>query len=159
MTLDWKKHKNPSCDRTDADETEYWLYLTEVLACDDNAVSAAITLSIDKAVSLLEDNINDSSRYLMFEWDIVHSTFNIAVTNDKKDNDSPSVVQCYFLGLAEKIKAIKKTAQEDHNIEVSRYAEEIKDITRDYLTTCPAFFRYSLVAIFHTDGRSNSVLL
>lgn len=150
MKLDWQVHKKPNHVSSSAEGIPSFIHLTTVPEYDESGINAAVILSIDKAVSLLCKNIDDNSRYFIFEWDVVHSILSIAVTNDKKESDAPEVVQCCFSGLAENITAAN---------EKSEITENVKDIARDYLTTCPGFFNYSLVAIFHTDGRSQSVLL
>lgn len=159
MTLNWQVHKNLNPFSPSAEGIEHAIHRAAAAEYDESAINSAVILCIDKAVSLLGNNIDDNSRYFIFEWDVIHSTLSIAVTNDKKECDSPAVVQCDFSGLADHIKAVKNTSDIAHSQEIALYTESVTDIARDYLTTCPDFFRYSLVAIFHTGDRSNSLLL
>ena len=158
MSLNWKEHNNAN-PQAPTNTPEHLTYLAQAHEYDTKGLNSAVACSIDKAVSLLNDNINEHSRYLIFEWDITCSVLTIVVTDDKKENDSAKVVQCCFTALDNKLKAVKNTALSEWESEANRYAECMKDTIRDYLTTCHTFFSYSLVAIFHTDGRSNSALL
>ena len=160
MTLNWQAQKtvNPS-EAAEPYNAEHVTYLAQVIGGDENTVNVAIGSTIDKAVSLLNDNIDDNSRYFIFEWDVAHSALSIVVTDDKKQSDSPIVVTCCFAGLDKKMKQVKAQSQVEWEKEASEYAEVVKDIARDYLTTCHRFFSFSLVAIFHSDGRNKSALL
>lgn len=149
MPLIWKEHTT----------SESCTFLAQVQEHNNSAISSAIACSIDKAVSQLNDNIDDNSRYLVFEWDAKNSILSIVVTDEKKENDAPIVVKCCFTALAEKTKKLTNTSLSEWEIKVKQNTENIKDIIRDYLTTCHSFFSYSLVAVFHSEGRSNSVLL
>lgn len=96
-----------------------------------------------KAISLLKENIQDDSLYLLFEWNPDTSALTIVVTDASKQQDSPLSVGAHFDQL-EKTEATQ---------------ELIRFLLSDYLASCSAFFRYSLVAIFHSSTRTNSHLL
>lgn len=104
----------------------------------------------DKAVSLLKTNIQDDSLYLLFEWDCNNASLNILVTDATKNHGAPEVICCRFPTLATELNNQEKS---------SDYSELVKFWLHDYLTTCTAFFSYSLVAIFHSSTRSNTELL
>ena len=97
----------------------------------------------EKAISLLDKNIQDDSLYLLFEWNPSTTTLNIVVTDADKQQDSPFSVGAHFEQL--------------ENTETTN--ELIRFLLSDYLASCSAFFHYSLVAIFHSSSRSNSNLL
>jgi hypothetical protein len=113
-------------------------------------IRKTIEAGTDKAIDLLKTNIQDDSLYLLFEWDSSSASLKILVTDATKTRDAPAVVCCTFSHLAQTF-----THQEQSNT----YAELVKFWLHDYLTTCSAFFSYSLVAIFHSSARSNTELL
>jgi hypothetical protein len=96
-----------------------------------------------KAISLLNNNIQDDSLYLLFEWNPETSALNIVVTDASKQHDSP-------LSVGVSVEQLEKS--EDTT-------EVVQFLLSDYLASCSAFFRYSLVAIFHSGNRANSNLL
>lgn len=107
---------------------------------------------VDKAMQQLEHSINDDSLYLLFEWSPISATLSITVTDATKTQDSPDVVQCTFSSPT------NQTAQ-DIDKTPSEFADDLHFWLHDYLTTCTAFFRYSLVAIFTSTSRNNTHLL
>ncbi len=123
---------------------------TAVLDTEENQIRKAIEACADKAINLLNTNIQDDSLYVLFEWDKQLTTLNIVVTDSAKKNDAPESVCCTFPSLA-----LDLATQEQKAI----YTDAIKFWLHDYLTTCTAFFSYSLVAIFHSSTRSNTELL
>jgi hypothetical protein len=124
------------------------LHTASVSETDDQYIRRAIETCTDKAVSLLKNNIQDDSLYLLFEWDIGTSTLTIVTTDATKTHDAPEIIKCNFTEVADKL---DKAAAD--------YADSIKFWLHDYLTTCTAFFHYSLVAIFHSSTRNNTELL
>lgn len=96
-----------------------------------------------KAIGLLEQNIQDDSLYLLFEWNRSSSTLNIVVTDAHKQQDAP----------------ISVGAQLEHLDNTDATSDLVKFLLSDYLASCSAFFRYSLVAIFHSGNRADSTLL
>ncbi len=126
------------------------LHSTAVLDTEENQIRKAIEACADKTINLLNTNIQDESLYVLFEWDEQLATLNIVVTDSTKKNDAPESVCCTFPSLA-----LDLATQEQKAI----YTDTIKFWLHDYLTTCTAFFSYSLVAIFHSSTRSNTELL
>lgn len=125
-------------------------YHALVADTDDKALKQAIEAAADKAVSLLNSNIQDDSLYVLFEWDSELARLNICVTDASKRVDAPESVSCTFSNLAPLL----------NNPEArNNYTETVKFWLHDYLTTCTAFFSFSLVAIFHSSTRSNTELL
>jgi hypothetical protein len=113
-------------------------------------IRKTIEACADKAISLLASNIQDDSLYLLFEWNSSDAGLNILVTDATKRHDAPEIVHCSFPDLANEV-----STQEQRNT----YAESVHFWLHDYLTTCTAFFNYSLVAIFHSSNRENTELL
>ncbi len=126
------------------------LHSTSALDSDENTLRKTIEACADKAIGLLKTNIQDDSLYLLFEWNEESTTLNIVVTDATKQNDTPELVSCTFPHLA---LALVNEEQKAAN------TESIKFWLHDYLTTCAAFFSYSLVAIFHSSTRNNTELL
>jgi len=111
----------------------------------DLALRKTIEHATEKAISLLEQTIQDDSLYLMFEWNAAERYLQIIVCNAQKTNDAPEQVRAYLQGNS------------PHSADELR--EQIHYWLHDYLTTCSAFFRYSLVAAFHTGDRNKTELL
>jgi hypothetical protein len=127
-----------------------FIHTTSIADASEMALRKTIEKCTDKAVSLLKNNIQDDSLYLLFEWDTTQATLHIAVTNANKTQDAPDSVCCSFAGLA----------LEPSNTELLlKQTESVKFWLHDYLTTCTAFFNYSLVAIFHSSSRDQTELL
>ena len=118
--------------------THYTLTDTAELSLKEGVEACAA-----KAISLLDKNIQDDSLYLLFEWNENTAELNIVVTDASKQQDSPFSVGAHF------------AAQEKS----ATTSELVRFLLSDYLASCSAFFRYSLVAIFHSSARENSNLL
>jgi len=115
-------------------------------------VKDAIENCADKAIELLKNTVQDDSLYLLFEWDLSTASLTVVVTDASKTHDSTESVQCVFSGVQTKFSQADETQQLE-------YADTVKFWLHDYLTTCTAFFSYSLVAIFHSSTRKNTELL
>jgi len=128
------------------------VHMTSVSDTSEKAVRQTIEACADKAIHLLRKNIQDNSLYLLFEWAPVEAKLNIVVTDASKTQDAPESVCCVFSSLAIEL-ARENEEQRQH------YLESVKFWLHDYLTTCSAFFSYSLVAIFHSSTRNTTELL
>ncbi len=120
------------------------------LDTEENTLRKTIEACADKAIGLLKTNIEDDSLYVLFEWNEALATLNIVVTDATKQNDAQQSVCCTFPNLALSLVNQEQSAA---------YTDAIKFWLHDYLTTCTAFFSYSLVAIFHSSTRNNTELL
>lgn len=109
-----------------------------------------------QAISLLQNNIQDDSLYLLFEWNANTAELTIVVTDAAKQQDSPLSVGAHFAQLHQEIESLPPAGQQE---KIAAINEQVKFLLSDYLASCSAFFRYSLVAIFHSSSRSNSSLL
>lgn len=116
----------------------------------------ALETCAEKAISLLDKNIQDDSLYLAFEWDANTAALNIVVTDASKQQDSSISVGAHFAQLQQELQSLPQADQQE-KIEATN--ELVKFLLSDYLASCSAFFRYSLVAIFHSSSRDNSQLL
>lgn len=115
------------------------------LACpgsDEAAIKLGLEAALEKAVSLLDRNVRDESRYLLCEWNAPEAWLQIVVSDDGKSQDAPEVVECRFDGF-------------DDAVDV----DQVQFLIRDYLTTCTAFLGWSLLAAFHEGDRQRSRLL
>lgn len=140
--LTWNTHQTPN-------RTTHAALMND---SGEQQVRHAIESCADKAIHLLKNNIQDDSLYLLFEWDLLTTSLNIVVTDSSKTQDAPEVVHCIFSGVHNTLVQADKTQQ-------IIYADTVKFWLHDYLTTCTAFFSYSLVAIFHSGTRQNTELL
>ncbi len=123
-----------------------------VAETSEKSLRQSIEACTDKAIASLKTNIQDDSLYLLFEWNQNLATLNIFVTDSSKTKDSLESVCCNFSSLA--IELARENEDQRNN-----YTDTIKFWLHDYLSTCTAFFSYSLVAIFHSSTRQNTELL
>jgi hypothetical protein len=130
---------------------ERTIHMAALADSAEQEVRRAIENCADKAINLLENTVQDDSLYLLFEWDANISSLKVVVTDASKLHDSPEWVYCVFSGVDTML------AQDETQRVI--YADTVKFWLHDYLTTCTAFFRYSLVAIFHGTTRQNTELL
>lgn len=121
------------------------LHTTTTTESSDADLRKIIEQTAEKAIGLLAKNIQDDSLYLMFEWNATEHYLHAVVCNAQKTNDASEQVRAYLQG---KITYLPQELQ-----------EQIHYWLHDYLTTCTAFFRYSLVATFHTGDRDRTELL
>lgn len=120
------------------------------LDTDEKNLRHTFEACTEKAISLLQHNIQDDSLYVLFEWNEESATLSIVVTDATKKNDAQQSVCCTFPNLALNLASTEQR---------TAYTDTIKFWLHDYLTTCTAFFSYSLVAIFHSSTRNNTELL
>jgi len=122
----------------------------------NKSLKDALETCAAKAISLLDQNIQDDSLYLLFEWNANTAELTIVVTDAEKKQDSPFSVGTHFTALQQEIQSLSIPEQAE---KMETTNELVKFLLSDYLASCSAFFRYSLVAIFHSNTRSNSNLL
>jgi hypothetical protein len=127
------------------------IYHTKIEGADTTQWRKAIEACADKAIALLADNIQDDSLYLLFEWNPTSGNLRIVVTDAQKQQDAPISLEALFSSYL-------KATGNDEGV-AAEHTEQIKFWLHDYLTTCTAFFNYSLVAIFHSSNRSQTELL
>lgn len=126
------------------------IHSTSELTIEESTLRKSIEACADRAIGLLKANIQDDSLYLLFEWNETLATLNIVVTDATKKDDAKESVCCTFPNLASHLTNEEQRAAN---------TDSIKFWLHDYLTTCTAFFSYSLVAIFHSSTRNNTELL
>ena len=126
------------------------IHSTSELDVQESKICKTIEACADKAIDLLKTNIQDDSLYVLFEWNEELAQLKIVVTDAAKKNDAQESVCCTFPNLA-----LGLINQEQR----AACTDTIKFWLHDYLTTCTAFFSYSLVAIFHSNTRNNNELL
>lgn len=130
-----------------------YCYVAAGLAKAESDFDPLIVACVDKAVSQLADNINDESRYLIFQFN-ADEILKIAVTDDSKTRDSVHSVACDLSAMKQCL------AESTHwRFKEEPFAELVKYGVRDYLTTCGAFMQYSLVAIFCESDRAKTELI
>jgi len=139
-----------SCDSSN---TIHTLLIAET---SDTEIKMAVEASAGKIIGLLADNILDDSLYLLFEWDPANAVLTASVTDADKKQDSPQHIRCEFSGIKANFERLDAAQRIEQQVDLT---ECVKFWLHDYLTTCTAFFKFSLVAIFHADSRSNTELL
>lgn len=160
MDMNWIENDtaNPY-GATVGDDAEYTIHYSVFDGVSDSEVQLAINACTDKACELLEKNIREDSRYLLFGWDLSSSTLTIVVTDDGKEQDSQGIVKCQFAGIDQKFNSNEATAESDRGARARELADDVQYWIKDYLTTCAPFLRYSLIAAFHRGSRANCTLL
>lgn len=148
-----------------ANEQQSTIHRAQVVSKNINELNVAVIHGIDRAVSLLQENIGDDSRYLLFEWQQAKSCLNAVVTDDAKSADSPHKVVLempYWSSIADgildsdgPIETDGKQAEQLAEV----FAQTLREWIHNYLTTSTGFMNYSLIAIFHADSRKKTVLL
>ena len=122
-----------------------------------NGFESVINRCIDKATSLLSENITDDSRYFLFEWDKSKQALSIVVTDDSKTKDSIHIVSCQFTnplsGANDEIFKSKAEAIPEY------FSERLRECIHNYMTTCHDFMQYSLIAVYHDSDRNNTRLV
>jgi hypothetical protein len=116
----------------------------------------AVEACAEKTISVLKNNIQDDSLYLMFEWNPSSAHLTAVLTDASKQHDAPACVIASFPHLKAQLALL---APAEHEAHTNTHTELIKFWLYDYLTTSTAFFQYSLVAIFHSSARDNTELL
>ena len=133
MTLQWNEQ---------AQQEGAVLYTLSCAGNDEDAIKAGVEAALEKAVSLLDRNVRDDSRYLLCEWNADAARLQVVVSDDSKTKDAPEVVECRF-----------------EPFDVALDVALLQFLIRDYLTTCTAFLGWSLLAAFHEGDRQRSRLL
>ena len=133
MTLQWNEQ---------AQQEGTVLYTLSCAGNDEDAIKAGVEAALEKAVSLLDRNVRDDSRYLLCEWNADAARLQVVVSDDSKTKDAPEAVECCFEPF-------------DAALDVAL----LQFLIRDYLTTCTAFLGWSLLAAFHEGDRQRSRLL
>lgn len=150
MSLNWtlSEGQNPFV-ADDLCAAERRFHHTESTAVEDSAVANDIDAALEKAVSFLNANVKNESRYFLVEWDRSSSILRLAVTDDRKLQDATDVVCCRFAALNQQLQAQGAEA-------VEQCSEKVQFWLKDYLSSCAAFMDYSLVAVF-TDSTRDRV--
>lgn len=137
-------------------QPEGTVYAAQTMAAENSELKLATEACAEKMIGLLASNIQDESLYLLFEWDKIHSTLVVVVTDASKKCDAKQKVVCEFFKLNQNLKQLP---QAEFAEKAENYADWIKYWLLDYLSSCTAFLNFSLVAIFHADSRDHTELL
>jgi hypothetical protein len=131
-------------------------YLSVVDSANDDELKASVEACALKAIQLIESHITDDSLYLMFEWNKEDCTLHAVLTDATKSQDAPNSVTLKLKALSN---LENKFAGNEKDQFMEEQAEKIIFWLHDYFSTSTEFFRYSLVAIFHSSTRNNTRLL
>lgn len=127
-----------------------------VLNVDYESIKHAVEANATEIISQLADNIQDDSLYLLFEWDSVNAVLTSCITDASKTRDAALHICSEFPAAKLSFDSLEPSARLEQQVDLS---ECIKFWLHDYLTTCTAFFKFSLVAIFHASSRNETELL
>ena len=108
------------------------------------SMASVINNMMEKAISLLNDNTKNESRYLLLEWTTSKKILSVVVTDDTKSQDSDHIIKLAFTGNLN---------------DADEFIGDLKFYSKDFLTTCDDFMNYSLIAAFCIDGRDKAQLL
>ena len=73
MTLEWNEQ---------AQQEGTVLYTLSCAGNDEDAIKAGVEAALEKAVSLLDRNVRDDSRYLLCEWNADAARLQVVVSDD-----------------------------------------------------------------------------
>ncbi|MFC3149759.1 hypothetical protein ACFOEK_01825 [Litoribrevibacter euphylliae] len=110
-----------------------------------DAFKSAVVQCADKAFSMFNDTVLDSSMFCLFEWKAEEASLTIVVTDETKTQEGKHRVTVV-------LPAFRGELSED-------FLEDLQAFIRDYLTTCLPFLQYSLIAAFSLDDRSRIKML
>ena len=144
---------------TSHEDSEHIIHSASLVHTEASELKAAIINTINKAVELLPCNMEDTSRYFLFEWDTKTCCLTVVITDDNKEIDSRHIVQCNMSGLNRRMEELLSNSKETLKNSISELTQEIKESIHNYLTTSAGFMRYSLIAVFHSDSRENTKLI
>jgi len=121
-----------------ANEQQQHTLIYQTTTFDD--AKAAIIVCADKAFSLFDETVLDSSMFCLFEWKADEGSLTVVVTDETKQNEGKHRVTLV-------LPQFRDDLSED-------FIEDTQAFIRDYLTTCLPFLQYSLIAGFSTGNRS-----
>jgi len=125
-----------------ADCTQHTSVCTDVVERD---VQAAVDACAEYAFTLLDENITDNAMYCLFIWDSEKNALTIVVTDETKKLDGKHRVTMGFSAFPA--------------IDGEEPADTVKYWITDYLTTCPSFLAFSLLAGFVRAERDRVELM
>ncbi len=111
-------------------------------------IQAFINAAIDRSIGIIPQSMHDDARYLLFNWHSADALLTIVTTDDHKQHDATECVQL----------CIQPWQQQSGDF-TAQHSDDIHFWIRDYLTTCPEFLHYALIAVFCTGDRLQSRLL
>jgi len=124
---------------------ELVLVAAEASVTDEQDLQLAVDEAIEYGVQLMATNVRDKSRYFICEWNTLELRLNIVVTDESKTEESPIALELSLPGMAD--------------MDRQKSTELIQFWITDYLSTCSAFLRFSVIALFHTGDRTRGTLL
>ncbi|MBY6189919.1 hypothetical protein KUV22_05740 [Microbulbifer agarilyticus] len=136
------------------DGVEFEVYSSVSEADEEDSVNTDMIEALDYALSFLDRNVKDESRFFLVGWDAASSTLMFSVTDDTKQMDSPIMVRCHFVGLSGKL-----ASDSERESAVEAYEENVRFWCKEHLSTSSAFTQYSLIALFVDEDRARAGLL
>ncbi|GLQ29537.1 hypothetical protein [Litoribrevibacter albus] len=113
-------------------------------------VKSAIVQCADKAFSMFDETVLDTSMFCLFEWQADEGTLTVVVTDETKQSEGKHRVSVVLPEL--------RGEQSEDFLEPD-FLEDMQAFIRDYLTTCLPFLQFSLIAAFSLGNRQTVKML
>ncbi|MET4000432.1 hypothetical protein [Marinobacterium sp. MBR-109] len=154
MSLSWSLSENLNPFVPEEKGEGLCFHAAQSSVVDDVAVKDAIEAALERAIGYLDANVKNESLYFMVEWALPSSTLRLAVTDERKCQDSSEVVSCRFSELNQQLHQ-----GGDLQAEAQALSDKVKFWAKDYLSTNTEFMNYSLVALYTDGTRAEAKLL
>ena len=125
--------------------SEHTLHSSHCTDVELPAIQAALQICADFSFAMLDENIVSDSMYCLFIWNTEKLSLRVVVTDESKTVDSVHIVEM--------------TLQAFKNDGAEELADTVKFWLTDYLTTCPEFLSFSLLAGFVRAERDRVELM
>lgn len=147
MSLNWKTsdNLNPFAAAADAPAPGLRFHHAESAAADDDSLKQVLEEVLARAVELLDSNVDDQAQCLLLEWNPAQASLRVSVSDASRQRDAQEVVICRLPALAAQEPAV--------------CSEKLRFWAKDYLSTCLAFMRFSLLALYTDCDRARASLL
>jgi hypothetical protein len=118
---------------------------TLVFQGDNSQIKDGLIACADKAFSMFDESVLDTSMFCIFEWCAESKSFSIVVTDSTKQEETKNKVSVVIAG--------------ENVVFDAGFVDDVQAVIRDYLTTCLPFLQYSLIAVFSEGDRARTVML
>ncbi|WP_299585095.1 hypothetical protein [uncultured Microbulbifer sp.] len=160
MDLVWTLNQSSTpFGSTTGEGREHEIHYAESTALTNDAIYQDLAASLNLAISLLDKNVNDSSRYFLIHWESQEATLTLSVTDDCKKKDSRAVTCCHFAELEKRMLDTQYSSEEEKQHFLAEFSENLRFWCKEFLSTDQGFSHFSLVALFTDTTRDSAVIL
>ncbi|WP_226647457.1 hypothetical protein [Microbulbifer variabilis] len=160
MGLIWKlSHSTYPFGTIKGDGAEYEVLSTESRALNSDEIYQDLAESLELAISKLNQNVNETSRFFLIHWEPLTSTLTLSVTDDQRENDSRVVVRCLFTVLEKQIQESRYESDSKQQTAQVEFSEDLHFWCKEFLSTDQGFSQFSLIALFTDSTRDRAVIL